>query len=89
MRFVPDLHPYLPLLSRAFAVSSAMRVAVYDCLCVVLAQQEGCELLTADEKLVRNLQASLPLHRFSGGPPVKLWRHLALVSSDRISYLLN
>jgi predicted nucleic acid-binding protein len=60
MRFAPDLHPYLPLLSRAFAISSAMRVAVYDCLYVILAEQEGCELLTADEKLVNNLQAKYP-----------------------------
>src|SRR5882762_1657564 len=31
MRFAPSLHSYIPLLSKAFAISSAMRVAVYDC----------------------------------------------------------
>ena len=60
MRFVPDLHSYLPLLSRAFAISSALRVAVYDCLYVALAEREGCELLTSDEKLVANLHTQFP-----------------------------
>src|SRR5437879_2849616 len=56
MRFPPDLHPYLSLLPKAFALSSALRVGVYDCLYVALAEQEGCELVTADDKLVKNLQ---------------------------------
>jgi predicted nucleic acid-binding protein len=60
MRFVPDLHLYLPLLPKAFAISSAMRVAVYDCLYVALAEQEGCELVTADEKLVNSLKGKYP-----------------------------
>jgi predicted nucleic acid-binding protein len=51
----PDLHPYLPLLPRAFALASAARIGVYDCLYVALAEREGCELLTSDERLVRSL----------------------------------
>jgi predicted nucleic acid-binding protein len=31
-------------------------VFVYDCLYVALAEREGCELLTADGKLINDLQ---------------------------------
>ena len=31
-----------------------------DCLYVALAEREGCELLTADTKLITNLQTSFP-----------------------------
>jgi len=51
----PDLHPYLPLLPRAIEISSKMRVGAFDCLYVALAEQEGCELVTADTKLIGNL----------------------------------
>ena len=52
--------PYLPLLPRAYAVSSRMRVGVYDCLYVALAEREGCPFITSDDKLVKNLQPSFP-----------------------------
>jgi predicted nucleic acid-binding protein len=54
------LHPYRPLLPRAVAISSALRCGVYDGLYVALAGREGCELVTADAKLVKNLQAQFP-----------------------------
>jgi predicted nucleic acid-binding protein len=57
---LPDLHPYLPLLPRAFEVSSATRISVYDCLYVALAEREGCELLTADTRLVNALSKDFP-----------------------------
>ena len=60
LRAVPDLHPSLPLLGRAFDIASAARIAVYDCLYVALAEREGCELVTADAKLLKNLQAQFP-----------------------------
>lgn len=60
LRSVPVLHPYLPLLTRAFDIASAGRIGVYDCLYVALAEREGCELVTADDRLVRNLRASFP-----------------------------
>jgi predicted nucleic acid-binding protein len=56
----PKLHPSVPLLLRASELSSQMRVGVYDCLYVALAEHEGCELLTADTKLVTNLQPTFP-----------------------------
>ena len=57
---LPQLYPYFPLLPRAYAISSTMRVGVYDCLYVALAEREGCEFVTADDKLVKNLQAQFP-----------------------------
>ena len=49
------LHPYQPLLPRAVAISSAERCGVYDCLYIALAERESCELITADDKLIKNL----------------------------------
>jgi predicted nucleic acid-binding protein len=49
-----------PLVPRAIAISSVMRVGVYDCLYVALAEREGCELATSDDKLVKNLQPHFP-----------------------------
>ncbi len=59
-RYPPTLHSYLPLLPRAFEISSTARHGVYDCLYVALAEREGCELLTADTRLINNLQANFP-----------------------------
>jgi predicted nucleic acid-binding protein len=58
--FMPDLHSYLPLLPRAFAIASQLRVGVYDCLYVALAERERCELVTADDRLVRTLGPQFP-----------------------------
>jgi predicted nucleic acid-binding protein len=56
----PRLDHSGPLVPRAIAISSAMRVGVYDCLYVALAEREACELLTADAKLVKTLQPQFP-----------------------------
>jgi predicted nucleic acid-binding protein len=63
MAAAPKLHASLPLTPRAIEISSQMRVGVYDCLYVALAEQEQCELITADDKLVKNLQKQFPLIR--------------------------
>lgn len=57
---LPDLHPYLPLLPRAFALASQARIGVYDCLYIALAEREGCALLTADDRLVRTFKPMFP-----------------------------
>jgi predicted nucleic acid-binding protein len=69
MRLPPDLHPYLSLLPRAFSISSDLRVGVYDCLYVALAEQEGCELVTADDKMVKALQKAFPFITSLTGMP--------------------
>ena len=40
-----------------------MRIGVYDCLYVALAEQEKCELVTADTTLVRALQPTFSFIR--------------------------
>jgi predicted nucleic acid-binding protein len=52
----PQLHTYLPLLKRALDIASPARIGVYDCLYVALAEREGCELVTADDRLLRALR---------------------------------
>ena len=47
----PILYPSLQLLPRAIELSSQFRIGVYDCLYRALAEQEDCDLLTADARL--------------------------------------
>lgn len=56
----PQLFPSIPLLPRAYAISSAARIGIYDCLYVALAERENCALITSDDKLIRNLRARFP-----------------------------
>lgn len=56
MADAPRLVRSIRLMPRAYALSSQMRVGVYDCLYVALAEREGCDLVTADDKLIKNLQ---------------------------------
>lgn len=57
---VPLLHPYEPLLYRATDISSQTRSGALDCLYVALAEREGCELVTTDNRLVNNLRRQFP-----------------------------
>jgi predicted nucleic acid-binding protein len=59
----PTSFPSLPLVPRAYQIASAARIGIYDCLYVALAEREACELVTADDKLVKNLQAAFPFIR--------------------------
>lgn len=66
----PRLEASGPLLPRAIQISSAARIGVYDCLYVALAERDGGELMTADDKLVKNLQPTFPFIRhLSSFPP--------------------
>jgi predicted nucleic acid-binding protein len=57
---VPPLFQALPLLPRALELAKQFRQTVYDCLYVALAEREGCEFVTADDKLVNAVQPALP-----------------------------
>lgn len=57
---VPVLHAVDPLFYRAVDISSQTRSAFYDCLYVALAEREGCELVTADTRLLANLKPTFP-----------------------------
>jgi len=60
---LPRLHPFQPLLLRAIDISSALRIGVYDCVYVALAELEQCALVTADDKLLSNVQSQFPFAR--------------------------
>jgi predicted nucleic acid-binding protein len=61
LTYPPDLFPYLPLLGRAVEIASQARIGVYDCLYVALAEQESCDLVTADQRLVANLRGQFQI----------------------------
>jgi predicted nucleic acid-binding protein len=60
---VPAFYPHAPLLDRAYQIASPARVAIYDCLYVALAERERCEIVTADDRLGKNLQGAYPFVR--------------------------
>jgi predicted nucleic acid-binding protein len=60
LRNVPHLHPYLPLLPRAYSIASHARIGVYDSLYVALAEREGSYLITADVRLLNTLKPTFP-----------------------------
>lgn len=51
----PVLIAHAPLIARAIDISSRTRSGYYDCLYLALAEQEGCSLITADQKSINNL----------------------------------
>jgi len=57
---LPPLVTAVPLLPRALEIAKLFRQTVYDCLYVALAEREGRELVTADDKLVKAVQPTLP-----------------------------
>ena len=57
---LPKLHDAIPLLPRALEIANLFRQSVYDCLYVATAEREGCELITADEKLIKAVQPTMP-----------------------------
>jgi len=57
----PAIHTaLLDLLPRAYAIAHSTVWSVYDCLYVALAERESCDLVTGDDRLVRNLQTQFP-----------------------------
>lgn len=51
----PRLFPYGDLYDRAMDIASQFRIGFYDACYVSLAEQEGCDLVTCDEKLQNSL----------------------------------
>jgi predicted nucleic acid-binding protein len=56
----PQLYGVGHLLARAAGICSHIRKGFYDCVYMALAEQEGVQLITADEKLVRDAQGHYP-----------------------------
>lgn len=63
MATCPKLVPYLSLIPRAYDIASQLRIGIYDCLYVAHAEVENCELITADDKLVKNARQQFPFVR--------------------------
>ncbi len=61
LTYPPELFPYFPYLSRAVEIATQAQIGVYDCLYVALAEREGCELVTADQRLIVNLGSHFPI----------------------------
>jgi predicted nucleic acid-binding protein len=59
----PIFIPYEPLAYEATDISSRTRSSFYDCLLLALAKHENCEVLTGDERFVRNGQTHYPFVR--------------------------
>ena len=60
LRTSPLLYAYDSLLFRATEISSTVRSGLHDCLYIALAEREGCEFITVDEKLLKNVQRVFP-----------------------------
>lgn len=50
----PQLSQHLSLMLDAIRLSSQVRIGVYDCLCVALAEREPCRVVTADQRLLKS-----------------------------------
>lgn len=48
----PALIASIPLMPRAIDLSSQARIGVYDCLYIALGEQEHCEVISGDQRLV-------------------------------------
>jgi len=60
------LQPSSTFAAAALKLATEERHAVYDMLYVALAEQKGCELVTADEKLVNKLRGKFSFLRWLG-----------------------
>lgn len=56
----PQFVSSIPLMTRALSIARKARIAVYDCVYVALAEREGCELITADQKVINALRKDFP-----------------------------
>jgi predicted nucleic acid-binding protein len=60
------LRPSSTIAAAALKLATERSHPVYDMLYVALAEQNGCDFVTADEKLVKKLGAKFPLLRWLG-----------------------
>jgi len=65
-----DLRPSMTIAAAALRLAAEENHKVYDMMYVALAQYEGCDLITADQKLVNKLSARFPFVRWIGDFPI-------------------
>jgi len=61
LRTLPSLHNSMAFLLRACDISSTERVGMYDCLYLAHSEDQQCQFITADDKLIKTLQPKFPL----------------------------
>jgi predicted nucleic acid-binding protein len=54
----PELRSIAPLIGRAVELSSRTRTPLYDCLYYLLAVDEKCDVITADEKFLKAFEST-------------------------------
>jgi predicted nucleic acid-binding protein len=59
----PMLVPSITVGQRAIQIASAAQISSYDSAYIALAEREQCEFVTADLKLVNNMQTRFPFIR--------------------------
>jgi predicted nucleic acid-binding protein len=59
---LPFLNGSISLLPRAYDISAANRISVYDSLYVALAEREQCSVITTDQRLINSLPGYPVLH---------------------------
>lgn len=59
LRTSPILHRHLPLLARAFELSSSKPHGFYDMILIALAEQEGCKVVTSDTYLAKKFPSDV------------------------------
>ena len=52
--------PSIPLAPRAYEISSAARIGVYDCVYLALAERDVIDFITADDKLIKSMKSQFP-----------------------------
>jgi predicted nucleic acid-binding protein len=67
---LPTLHPLLPLMPRAYELSSAMRLGVYDFLYVALAEREGVRPRDGRRPTGDQPRGPVPVRGAAGGAAV-------------------
>jgi predicted nucleic acid-binding protein len=57
-RYFHELMPAEALKDRALEIALALKHPVYDCFYLALAEQRGCQMVTADDRLARRCAGS-------------------------------
>ena len=59
-----DLQPSSPVVPRTFEIARQHNQRIYDCFYVALAEREGIDFWTSDQRLYNALHAHFPFVRF-------------------------
>jgi len=58
----PPLYPYFDYIDRAMQLSSKLRIGVFDCVYVALAEEQECQVVTSDKRFLELFPAlAIPL----------------------------